>query len=394
MNIIFINWACFCAYDVHEALYKLGHRIQDITITDKAHTEIDELFLADLSKQIKESHCELVFSLNYFPTVSIACQQNNCHYISWIYDNPQTKVYDQTATNSCNHIFTFDSYMAKQLNLRGVSTITYAPLAANVSRLTSSAITPKHIAKYQCEVSFVGSLYNESHNFYERLLSKAQTPYLTGYLEGILEAQKRVYGYNFLAECLTPEITKMIHKYMPYLPSEGSYIREEEIYADYYLAHRLATIERTELIYCLSEFFDVHLYTHEKVQIGKAKNRGNIAYMNEMPFLFRIAAINLNCTLRSIKNGIPLRAMDILGAGGFLLTNFQEDFLQHFEEDKHFVSYSTLQEALDKCDYYIEHEDARKRIANHALSLMEKEHTFEHRLQLILKQALTKKVHL
>lgn len=385
MNIIFLNWACLCAYDTCEALTNLGHKVHVMQLSDQAHTQIDEEFISKLEQRIRDTECELVFTLNYFPTVSVACQKCGCHYISWLYDNPQTKVYDATAVNSCNHIFTFDSHMARQLNDRGVATVSYAPMAANVKRLTAAPITGQLRRKYACEVAFVGSLYNEEHNFYERLEKQSQNPYLMGYLDGLLEAQKRVFGYNFLSECLTPDITAGIRKTLPYIPHEGSYIREEEVYADYYLARRLACLERTELLYCLAEFFDVHHYTYTDSHIGKVKNRGVIDYNDEMPYLFRIADVNLNCTIRSIKNGIPLRGMDILGSGGFLLTNFQEDFLLHFEPEKHFTAYTSLDEALDKCDYYIAHEDERKAIAANALELMSKEHTFEIRLSQMLE---------
>ena len=385
MNIIFLNWACFCSFDACQALINLGHNVMKIELPDSVHTQIDEEFVDGLAHEIKEFHCDAAMSLNYFPSISEACRKTDCHYISWIYDNPQTKVYDATITNICNHVFTFDSHMAKQLSERGVTTVTYAPLAANVARLTEQPITPAIRKKYDCEISFVGSLYNEKHNFYERLMDKAQNPYLQGYIDGILEAQKRVLGFNFMADCITPEIKAEIRQFMPYIPAEGSYIREEEIYADYYLSRKLAYIDRLELLYSLGEYFDVHHYTHSDEVIGKVKNRGGINYFDEMPYLFRVSQINLNCSLRSIKNGIPLRAMDILGCGGFLMTNYQEDFFLHFEPDKHFVYYSSLQDALEKCDYYIAHPDKQQIIRNNALEIMAKEHTFEFRLNEMLK---------
>lgn len=384
MNIIFMNWACFCAEDTCLALRNLGHKVQVMQITEEAHTIIDEKLADNLCTAIQSFHCDLVFSLNYFPTISVACQKSHCKYVSWIYDCPQTKVYDATASNDCNRIFTFDSHMADLLNQRGVNTITYAPLAANVKRLTSTAITAAHKQKYTCDISFVGSLYNEDHNFYERLLAKSQSPYLEGYLNGIIQAQKHVFGYNFLSECLTPEITEAIRKVMPYTLTKDSNIREEEVYADYYLARRLATIDRMELLYCLGEFFNVNLYTTSDASIGKVKNCGKLHYYEEMPYLFRLSNINLNISLRSIKNGIPLRAMDILGCGGFLMSNFQSDLLRHFEPEVHFTAYSSVSEAVDKCNYYLTHEEERRKIASNALTLMQNEHTYEIRLQQML----------
>lgn len=387
MNIIFINWACHCAYDACLAFTNLGHHVHVTQLPDAAHNQIDEAFLASLAREIRDMHCELVFSLNYFPTVSLACQNAGCRYISWIYDNPYVKAYDKTATNSCNLIFTFDSHMAATLQSRGVSNIRYAPMAANPARLTAAPITPEKQKRYSCDVAFVGSLYNETHNFYPQLLAKAKDPYLQGYLEGLLKAQQAVYGYNFLAECLTPEITDTIRRYMPYIPDEGSFIREEEIYADYYLARQLAFLERAEILYLLGQFFDVHLYTYGEISLGNVKNCGVIDYNDGMPDLFRIAKINLNCSLRSIKNGIPLRAMDILGCGGFLLSNFQEDFLLHFEPNRHFAAYTSTEEALELADYYLNHEEERRQIAANALELVKKEHTFEIRLQEMLEIA-------
>ena len=384
MNIIFLNWACFCAPDTCDALRNLGHKVKVMQISDDAHVMIDEKFIRELSDSIKEFHCELVFSLNFFPSVSIACQEAGCRYVSWIYDCPQVKVYDKTAAHDCNRIFTFDSHMAEQLNNRGVNTVTYAPLAANVKRLTAQTITSAQRNKYNCDVSFVGHLYNDDHNFYERLLEKAQSPYLEGYLDGIIQAQKHIFGYNLLSDCLTSEITATIRQHMPFSSPGGAYLREEEVYADYYLARRLATIDRTELLYCLAEFFDVSLYTSSDATIGKVKNRGKVHYYDEMPTLFRISKINLNISLRSIKNGIPLRAMDILGCGGFLMSNFQSDFLRHFDPEVHFTSYSSIPEAVDKCNYYLNHEEERQRIASNALELMKKEHTYEVRLQEML----------
>lgn len=384
MKIVFVNWDCFCAEDVCVALHSLGHEVYVTQLSDKAKGTEDEVFIESLKKIIKENHSELVFSMNYYGSISIACEEMHCPYISWIYDNPQLYVYDKTVINEYNYVFSFDSHMVSLLRSRGVEQIYYIPLAANVKRLTADKLTDELYGKYNCEVAFVGSLYNEKGDYYSRLLAKAKEPYLQGYLEGILAAQKHVYGYNFMAECLTPDIVSVIRKYMPYTPGDKDFVKEEEVYADIYLSKKLATINRVELLYMLGNFFDVHFYTFQQTPITNVKHCGTIRYFEEMPVLFRIAKINLNASMRSIKNGIPLRAMDILGCGGFLLSNFQEDFLRHFDEGVHFVSYSSLEEAVDKCRFYLTHEEERKKIMENALTIMKREHTFEVRIPQML----------
>lgn len=381
MNIIYVNWDCYCAEDTCNALINMGHHVNVIQLTYQAKGSIDEEFIHSLKNRIREIHASLVISLNYFPSISMACQPSHCPYIAWIYDNPNFFSYDKTITNEWNHLFSFDSHMVDLLRNRGVETVYYAALAANVNRMTAARLTPKHYKEFGCDISFVGSLYNEKKDYYSQIIANTDDSYIHGYLEGLLAAQKHVYGYNFLADCLTPDIIEHVRNVFSYTPDESSYITEEEICSDFYLARKLATIDRIELLYLLGNFFDVHFYTFNQTPISNVKHCGVVHYYNEMPLLFRTSKINLNITLRSIKNGIPLRAIDILGCGGFLLSNFQEDFLRHFEPDVHLAMYSSLEEAVDKAQFYLNHDEERTRIQNNALQLMSKEHTYEVRLK-------------
>ena len=54
--------------------------------------------------------------------------------------------------------------------------------------------------------------------------------------------------------------------------------------------------------------------------------------------------------------------MDVLGAGGFLLTNFQPELLMYFENEKDLVYYDSLDD-MQKAKYYLTHEDERIEIA-------------------------------
>lgn len=62
------------------------------------------------------------------------------------------------------------------------------------------------------------------------------------------------------------------------------------------------------------------------------KKRGYIDYMKEMPVMFANSKVNLNITLRNIRTGIPLRALDIMGAGGFLLTNYCYELSEYMND--------------------------------------------------------------
>ena len=60
---------------------------------------------------------------------------------------------------------------------------------------------------------------------------------------------------------------------------------------------------------------------------------------------------------------MPLRALDILGCGGFLLSNFQPELAEYFTPNQDFVYYEDLYDALDKADYCLKHDTLRTQIA-------------------------------
>ena len=111
---------------------------------------------------------------------------------------------------------------------------------------------------------------------------------------------------------------------------------------------------------------------------------GSVDYYNVMPFVFRYSKINLNITLRSIKSGMPLRAIDIMGAGGFLLTNYQEDFLIDFIPGEDFVFYESEEDCINKCRYYLEHDDERRTIAQNGYRKVKEKYNYILRLKQIM----------
>lgn len=100
--------------------------------------------------------------------------------------------------------------------------------------------------------------------------------------------------------------------------------------------------------------------------------------------MFRQSRINLNISRRGIKSGIPLRAFDIMGSRGFLLSNFQADFLDFFVPGEDFVYYESKEDFLEKVDYYLTHEDERQRIAENGYHKVAAGHTYRHRVREIL----------
>ena len=377
MKILFIEWASFGNEDIKEAFTAEGHSIFCFSFSNKdprRSTKIEQ----ELTTALHKHTPDVVFSFNYFPVISNVCKKEDIKYISWIYDSPYVMLYSYTVINPCNVIYIFDKELYLEFHNAGITTVHYMPMAANTERL--DRMIPQTDLLY--DISFVGSLYTEKHNFFERMTTLSD--YTKGYLDAIMNAQMKVQGYNFIQESLAP-IMDDLYKALPMDPNPDGVETKEYLYAQYVINRKITGLERLELISAITGEHTLDLFTHDKnFSMPGLCNRGTVDYYDKMPLVFKQSRINLNISLRSIKSGIPLRAFDIMGSGGFLLSNFQADFLDDFIPGEDFVYYESKEDLLAKIDYYLTHEEKRQAIARNGHDKVAAAHTYRHRVREML----------
>lgn len=382
MNIYLLEWKSFGNEDIREIMTEMGHKVVSVPFSDtkiKAD-EIEKLFL---QKHMGEN-CDFVFSFNYFPEVSLCCQKLGLKYVSWVYDSPHISVYSYTVIQPCNYVFLFDFALYDELYSAGIHTVYYLPLAVNEKRL--QRMKPEiGKTKYCHDISFVGSLYSEQkHRLYDKFANI--DPYAKGYLDGIIDAQKKLYGRYILKEMLSPDIVEEMQKAYPTDPNAATVLSAEDIYADYVLARQVTAIERKEILTLLGQKRRVDLYTYESdIIIPGVVNHGKIDYYDDMPYVFANSKISLNITLRSIKSGIPLRALDIMGSGGFLLSNYQMEYDEYFVAGEDYVFYENPEDLEEKVDYYLSHEKEREEIRANGCRKVRQEHNYRSRIEMMMR---------
>lgn len=376
MKILFIEWASFGNADIKDAFTKEGHEVICFPFSNKdprRDAQIEEA----LASRLHETVPDAVFSFNYFPLISNVCKREGLPYISWVYDSPYVMLYSYTTINPCNTIYVFDRALCREFHEAGIQTVRYLPMAANTERLDALGF-PEPVY----DVSFVGSLYTESHNFFDRM--ENLSPYARGYLEGLMRAQMHVQGYNFIQESLSP-IMEELYQSLPMDPNPDGVETREYLYAQYVINRKLTGMERLKLLTDITKRHTLDLFTLDPAfTLPNLRNHGTADYYAEMPMVFKKSRINLNISLRSIKSGIPLRAFDIMGNGGFLLSNYQEDFLENFTPGVDFVYYESEEDLLQKIDYYLTHEEERRAIAKNGHDKVAKAHTYRDRVRKML----------
>lgn len=109
-----------------------------------------------------------------------------------------------------------------------------------------------------------------------------------------------------------------------------------------------------------------------------------IAYQ-EKAKLFQSASVCLNTTHFSEIDGQNCRTFETLGAGGLLLTRYTDGVEELFEDGVEALTYRTMDELKGKVDFCIKNPEKAKQIAERGQKRAEKCHTYEIRLNRMIR---------
>ena len=392
MHILMYRWKAYNYRDIEQTFLLLGHTVDNIE-QELGSYDVSPEFERVIEEKIRGTHYDMVFTVNYFPLISNVCERTGVKYVSWTCDNPLISMYHESVFHDCNYIFTFDKTNYLEFRGMGVKHIWYLPLAVDTERMDALLGAPEkagrwkvaqdpEMQKYRGDVAFVGSLYER--NSYDKIKNRLPE-YLRGYFDAVMEAQLNISGANIVEPMLTTNILEQLQEYFQLEKSEGSFSDLGLIFQTTVLGFKIAEIERRRALIELSKHYRVNVYSNSDVSdLLRIQYCGSVDYWSEMPKVFRMSKINLNFTIPNIKSGIPLRIWDVLGCGGFLLTNYQAEIPYYFKEGEDLVCFDGLEDLCEKVGYYLEHEEERKRIAWNGYHKVREKHSYIERIRTIL----------
>ena len=377
-RILMYRWRAYNYLDIKANFEMMGFEVDEVWQTLESY-DVDDAFAAKLASMLEDKSYAFVFTVNYFALISEVCHDRGILYVSWSCDNPLISMYHRSVFYDTNIIFTFDQANYREFLGMGVPHIFYLPLAVDSRRITAILSRTDDLFLYQNEISFVGSLYER--NSYDRT-EKKLTEYLRGYFDALMNVQSDLYGSSVVEDALTPEILSQIGEMFELKKSEGSFSDLGLIFSTTVLGFKIAQIERKRGLLELSKKLPVSIYSNSDTSdLLNVTYKGSVDYWTELPKVFCGSRINLNFTIPNIKSGIPLRVWDVLGSGGFLLTNYQAENPMYFKEGEDLVSFYSRADMVEKASYYMEHDDERMRIARHGKETVEKNHSYEIRMR-------------
>lgn len=383
MRILFYEWESYLQYDVKQICSEAGIRL-DFFSWKFADKNKDEAFEQWFERNIDGGQYDALLSVNYWPLLSWAAQKQGLKYIAWCYDNPLNVVHlEETLGNPVNYVFFFDRIQAEKYIQAGFERVYYLPLGVNRTRLGSLRISMEDRRTYGAEVAFVGSLY-ESHM---QELRGLMDEYTRGYLDAALAAQQNLYGCYLFDDIVTPELVEQINRHVKEMHPDTTFrlLKEALTFA---MASEVTRKDRLVLLSLLGRRFDTRLYSFQSSEVLRGvRCFPPVDYVSEMPRIFACSKVNLNPVLRCIQSGIPLRALDVMGAGGFLLSSWQEELAERFVQEEEIVLYESVEDAVEKAEFYIRHEEIRKQVAANGRAKTLEEFSLQERLRQILQTA-------
>lgn len=380
MKVIFCRWKSICEVGIANAMKRIGCNVVTMNRAFES-VDYDQGYLQELAALIqKNPDARCVFTVNFQPIIARVCKVFKLPYLSWTVDCPSFQLYSETVAYPTNRIFLLDRTQYEKFAPINPECIFHLPLGCDLPTWDSIQVSPEEHRKYDCDISFIGSLYSEKCRYNE--IEKDLPDYMRGYVDGLINAQLNVYGYNFLEDSITEEWAEEFKKYADWVPLAEDYTEDVKgIVADTYLGYKCTEQERIRTLSAISEHFDMDLWTlSDTSMLPKIHNRGGADSNNMMPQIIKCSKINLNMTNRPIKTGLPLRIFDLMGAGGFVISNYQAEIPEHFVPGEDIVLYDSIPDLLDKIAYYLAHDDERIQIATNGHEKIKQAHTYDMRL--------------
>lgn len=471
MRLLLYSWSANNEQILADNLIKSGFEVIWFHKECKHYTRDMELAM-EMIPFIHAQGTEAVVSFNFFPIISMICSTCQIPYYAWVYDCPHFTLYAKQITMPCNHIGIFDRDMVRQLRSYGVSTVYHVPLAVDAAYF-GKAVTQasrQEVERYQCDISFVGSLYTGEHNYYDVLFPADQAKRdgmitretgrtsAKAKMDAVINRQCFSYRKNSLWQAVTDgdidfSVLQVRMEEQGLMLGEDYFAKPEDILLAAVLEKKITVEERRILLAeigkrftckgckryqsdnrgavrnesdsdsgngkgnsnsnsndkgndnssgnggdfsgdwverrsCIEDECDFRMYTGSDTGELPELNpyhHGTVDYHTQMPLVFAGSKINLNISLRSIHSGIPLRVLDIMACGGFVLSNWQPEIAENFEEGVEIVTFDSLDDCLHKIEYYLTHEEERKRIARNGCRKVQERFSYQIGLEKLFK---------
>ena len=376
--------------DIGQTLRKAGHECYEYPSVMMNPTCLNDDEMDALTAYIHENNIDYLISIHFILNVAFTAYRNQMKYIVILWDAPFSEVYNPLGKLDNIYISTFDKLDRQRFLDFGAKHVIYQPLSVNADSVEEWNVDIQETlhGNYFHDISFVGQLYED--NFYNNHLKEIPIDLQYFFNSIFEEAAFKWDGINRIYGKTDKEIIEYIKICSPGFRIPNRWEMEDVQYFERMgLVRKIANIERVAILNLLAEKYDVTLYTGNRDAAEKVLHNVNISLPalagKAVSLVYAGSRINLNIALKGIEQGTPQRIMDVMSAGGFVLSAYCPETAELFEEDKEIVFFKTPEELVEKIDYYFAHDNERRQIARNGYEKVMNCYTYEKKMRELLE---------
>lgn len=361
--------------DLADALRRAGYGVY---ILDAARLSEEEQAFA-----VRRIDPPFIAAINYTTGLGEFCAAEGRDLLCWEVDPttdraPRLDVPDAAGL----HVFTYRSANVEVFRQAGFTAVEGLPLAANTLRRTPAALSRQEHARYAAPVSFVGSSMLREAAIARAEFVRLYRAFRGGVAEAEAEAHDLVEAalaeqrHDFSVYCLPRVFARLCPGFLDAAEALGP--AEPVLLA----AEAAAAEKRLAYVSALGPL-GIHVWGDEgwrEVAAAGGRYRGYAGHLLETSRVYRASCVNLDVGRLYQADIVTMRVFDILACGGFALTEHSDALEELFRVGEELESYRTVEELLDKAQFYLRRPDIVARIAQRGLEAVRARHTIDARL--------------
>lgn len=355
--------------DLKRTFSQLGHQVHSVPMLNDS-----EVMVKNVLRGLSEYQPDFLMTINHFGfdeagTLGTILETLEIPIAVWYVDSPLFVLKaSKVPAPKVSQIFSWEKAYLDILQKSCIAE--YLPLATDPHTFSAS---PSVSAT---DLSFVGSSGSQVQAKWNDLISVDDEDIVSQMAKSIRDGQLSPVNY--------PPIS---HTHSSSKSGEKSQTTELQQTVDQLAAAtwRANSALRSQFVRCFSDM-ELKLYGDEgwAQMVPEIPVISHPSYGPDLAKIYRDSAVNLNITSLQMPTALNQRVFDVPAAGGFILTDTQDEVLELFQEDE-IVTWSTFDEAIDKTKFYLRHEHRRIELIERCQRRVLADHTYSSRVAKIVK---------
>lgn len=381
-RVLFLDSNYFLCGEIVTALNRLN--IEHFALQLQTGPTGSQAFIESMLKTVIDFKPDFVLTVNHFGLdregkLAALLKDLGLPLASWFVDNPHLILHDYTHPGTGNTvIFTYDAGNLDQMRAKGFDNVHYLPLATDPGRFKTGVDRPAS-DEWKSDISFVG---NSMTSAVRNSLKDAALPET---MRNEYEAVATVFGGSGRSSVMEflKEARPDWHASIKALSTPENRLAAESLLTwEATRQYRLACVRG---ILPFSPLIVGDDGWKEQIEGGAWRHLPSIDYYEELPRFYPCSKVNFNCTSRQMIGAVNQRVFDVPACGAFVLTDYREQMEDLFDLNTEVAAYRHPNEIPDLTERYLRDESARKAITGAARKRILAHHTYEVRLQKLLK---------